>query len=358
MRANSKKKINKILVIAPTGIGENILQIPFLRKLKDIFPLAKVTLVIRFKGVIDLLTSLELVDDFIICDYAKQNTIVKKIKLISGIRKDKYDISFLAFPTSRLDKILFSEMCGAGLKVGYYPQGLNRLLALCNNINIKVDTQLHDVEQNLNILKSFCDDIEHTDKKIKLYPTKLAAEKAEELLKRNMIVDKDVLIGIHSGSSKLFNMSYKRWPLEKYMELTSRLIEKEKVKILNFKTNEEPSLCMDEIKRNIINVETSLDVVLALLTRCKLFIGNDTALMHLAAASGIKVVGIFGPTNPKRTGPYSNDSYVIKSKIDCSPCFTYKRLGRGITCPYRFRKCLESITVSEVLDKIGVMLSS
>jgi heptosyltransferase-2 len=353
MKINNRQEINKILVISPTGVGENIIQIPFLRTLKKIFPQAKVTMVLRFEDVINLLSQLELVDDFIVCDYARQDTLIKKIKLISDIRKEKYDISFLTFPSSKFDKLLFSKLCQAKLKIGHQPQSFYKLFAFCNDLNIKVDMHLHDVEQNLTLLQEFSDDLSRINKEIELAPTETAIKKADELLKQSKITDNDVLIGMHSGSSKAFNMDYKRWPIGRYLELAAGLIEKNKVKIINFKTSEDPNLYIERKKQEIVNIEASLDIVLALLSRCKLFIGNDTAVMHLAAASGIRVIGIFGPTDPIRTAPFSKKAEVIRSSISCSPCYGFKRLGQGIRCPYGRRKCLEEISVSQVFDAVN-----
>ncbi len=354
-----KKDIKKILIISITGIGENILQIPFLRHLKNVFPQAKISMALRFRESINLLKPLNIVDDFIVCDYIEQNTLIKKVKLIRNFRKEKYDICFLTFPSNRIDKLIFSKVCGAKIQIAHRPSGLNRLLAWFNNINVEVNLCLHDVHQNLNLLSCFNGSFSQVDKQIQLSPTKQALNKAEEFLRNHEVKDDEILIAVHAGSSESFNMNYKRWPLERYSELTSSLIDKYGVRILNFRTTKDPDISIQKEKQhNIINVEESLSVVLALLSKCKLFIGNDAAIMHLAAASGIKVIGIFGPTSPKRTGPYSNNSCIIESTVDCSPCYTLERLGRGIYCPYKTRKCLESITVSEVLDKAASMFFS
>jgi heptosyltransferase-1 len=70
--------------------------------------------------------------------------------------------------------------------------------------------------------------------------------------------------------------------------------------------------------------------VAALLERSALFIGNDSGLMHLASATKTRTVAIFGPTDPKRTGPYNGQARVAALNLSCSPCF--KRNCEGLRC--------------------------
>ncbi len=90
--------------------------------------------------------------------------------------------------------------------------------------------------------------------------------------------------------------------------------------------------------------QTSLKELAALAGFADLFITTDTGPMHLAAAAGGKVLALFGATAPWRTGPYGPAHTVIRSGIECSPCF--KR-----TCT-RNIACMQAITVSEVMDRI------
>ena len=60
-------------------------------------------------------------------------------------------------------------------------------------------------------------------------------------------------------------------------------------------------------------ITCSLAELVALTRRSSLFIGGDTGPLHLAAALGVPVVAIFGPTDPARNGPYSNKSVVLRN---------------------------------------------
>lgn len=91
--------------------------------------------------------------------------------------------------------------------------------------------------------------------------------------------------------------------------------------------------------------ETGIGELIALLARCAGFIGNDSGVMHVASALGIPTVGIFGSTNPLRTGPLGKSSRVLWRQLECSPC-----LAR--TCRFGHYDCLTQVTANEAVDAL------
>ncbi|MCU0613234.1 MAG: glycosyltransferase family 9 protein, partial [Candidatus Eisenbacteria bacterium] len=85
----------------------------------------------------------------------------------------------------------------------------------------------------------------------------------------------------------------------------------------------------------------------AVLSRCRVAVGNDGMLLHLAAAVGTPTVAIFGPSDPTLFSPVGTHSMVVRRALDCAPCD--KRLRRG--CPER--RCLVGIEVSEVTEAVN-----
>ena len=90
--------------------------------------------------------------------------------------------------------------------------------------------------------------------------------------------------------------------------------------------------------------ETSLKELAALTRLADLVITTDTGPMHLAAAAGGRVVALFGPTAPWRTGPYGPHHVVVRTGVGCSPCF-------GRHCD-QGRRCMADMTVDDVLQSL------
>jgi len=110
----------------------------------------------------------------------------------------------------------------------------------------------------------------------------------------------------------------KRWPVGRYGAVAKRLAQvKELRSIVNFGPGEE-SLARaveDACDAAAVTVSVSVTELIMLTRRASLFIGGDTGPMHLAAALGVPVVGIFGPTSPERNGPFKTRSIVLRSQL-------------------------------------------
>ena len=65
----------------------------------------------------------------------------------------------------------------------------------------------------------------------------------------------------------------------------------------------------------LVTNQPDLLVVAAMLARCDLFIGNDSGLMHIAAATGLPTMALFGPTNPNHFGPWGEKSCVLEAPL-------------------------------------------
>src|SRR5512143_3212337 len=143
----------------------------------------------------------------------------------------------------------------------------------------------------------------------------------------------------------------KLWSERKFAELADRLISERNVVVI-FTGSHEDTLVNERIlammDQDAVNWagETTLKELAALASFCTVFITTDTGPMHLAAATGTRVVALFGPTAPWRTGPFGPSHVAVRARLICSPCF--KR-----TCHDNV-SCMEEITVDEVMRKIAL----
>src|SRR5277367_3355655 len=109
----------------------------------------------------------------------------------------------------------------------------------------------------------------------------------------------------------------KQWPAERYGFVARRLAQDGVKALINFGPGEESLVqaVQSASEGTAEGIACSLTELIALTRRARLFIGGDTGPMHLAAALGIPVVAIFGPTNPARNGPFGTRNIVLRSPI-------------------------------------------
>jgi lipopolysaccharide heptosyltransferase I len=142
----------------------------------------------------------------------------------------------------------------------------------------------------------------------------------------------------------------KLWDEEKFARLADRLVTERNAVVIFTGSPDDRAVTertRGMMRENAVNWagETTLKELAALASMADLFITTDTGPMHLAAAAGARVVALFGPTAPGRTGPYGPGHEVVRKGLACSPCFRR-------TCDIGVR-CMEEITVDDVMEKIG-----
>lgn len=141
----------------------------------------------------------------------------------------------------------------------------------------------------------------------------------------------------------------KQWPLAYFRELAEKLVAAGKqVWILG---GPKDAAAGAEIAASglpeLYNLcgKTQLADVVDLLAAAEAAVTNDSGLMHVAAAVGTKVHGIYGSSSPAYTPPLTTDKQIHYLALDCSPCF--KR-----TCPLGHTNCLKQIGVEKVMESV------
>lgn len=136
----------------------------------------------------------------------------------------------------------------------------------------------------------------------------------------------------------------KRWAPSRFGELAARLSREHGLRPLVLWGRGEESLAADVVGHSEGTAEvlppTDLGDVLALASRAALVVSGDTGPLHLAAAIGAPIVGIYGPTWPERNGPWAADDVTV-SRAACCMCHHKRRCQQP-------RPCLEDVSVEEV----------
>lgn len=318
-------KINKILIIRLSSLGDVLLTTPLIRTLKSSYPNLQIDFIVRseyestlkFNPNINNLITLE------------RN--YKKEKVRSQIIKENYDL-IVDLQNNLRSRYLTH---GYSLKtVRYKKPYLSRILLVKLKIN-RFKQVIPIPVRYANSLPNF----ELDQKGLELFVPE--GEKSE-------IAD-DKVIGLCPGSRHLTKM----WPKEYFIELGNQLI-KSNYKVALFGGKDDMAICNDISTK----VDGALDlsnnnnlIKLAVNMRaCKAVVCNDSGLMHSALALNIPVVSIFGST-VKEFGffPYKGKNIVLENNLlSCRPC---SHIGLD-KCPKNHLDCLNKITPITVLEAV------
>jgi len=139
----------------------------------------------------------------------------------------------------------------------------------------------------------------------------------EETQARKIIRKKYRYIVLFPGG----NWKPKIWSIENYNKLIQILNDNfSNLKFIIVGSLDEKEIYFKCIQKNLPNnifinlMGQSLTGTSAYMSKCNLFIGNDSGLMHLSVASNLKTIALFGPTNDKIYGHYNSNSFVIRTK--------------------------------------------
>jgi heptosyltransferase-1 len=149
-----------------------------------------------------------------------------------------------------------------------------------------------------------------------------------------------------------------RWPVERFTALARNLMQQPGVRVALVGGAIARDVC-DAIATPLGDRIARADGALGLLAsaelirRADVFVTGDTGPMHIAAAVGTRIVALFGPANPTRTGPYTDRANVIYKKLTCSPCYARDRCPLGHAVP----ACMAEISVAEVQSAVLAALS-
>jgi heptosyltransferase-1 len=160
------------------------------------------------------------------------------------------------------------------------------------------------------------------------------------------------LKGLGVGDFALLNpgagWGAKQWPAERYGAVAAELARMGLKSLVNVGPKEDMLAQQVENSSNgaAQRIISSLTQLIALTRRAKLFVGGDTGPLHLAAALNVPVVGIYGPTNPARNGPFSTRSIVLRSKSSITSHARRQQTEEGLL----------EISAAQVIDAAKLLL--
>ena len=339
----------RILVIKLSAIGDVALITPSLRALRSRFPKAHVTVLVGREGR-ELLHRCPYVDDLVVFDRSRDSTPLGLFKLGRKLALRQIDL-VVDFQNNRTSHVLG---CASGAPQRYGYAGRRFSWLLTHRVT-QPESPTPPVEQQFKLLQLL--GIQGASTHLELWPGPSDHKKVLSLLKEGWLAENQPLVVVHPGGHPRWLS--KRWPTQRYAHLIDELALAVRARVVLTGSPEERSLG-EQIEREakvkpVMAVGlTSLNELAALIAQAQVFVGGDTAALHIAVAVGTPLVALFGSTDPVRHLPPSPQVRLLRKKIPCSPCYhrVCYRLGSGTM------ECMKLISVKEVLDAVVSFLKT
>ena len=323
---------HNILVIKLRYLGDVLLATPTLDALKTAYPAARLSVLVN-RGTEEILHGNPHVDEIIPLD---RGSMLQQSCFVLEMRWRRFDT---VVDLTDGDRAAFlTWISGAPVRIGFNAE--QRWTGWCYT-TVVTGAGVHRIERDLASLAPLGIDVE--ERVPRMWLTREDETRAEQLVADLGAPKDQSWVVIQPGARYWF----KAWPVERFAQLADRLNERFGCQVFIGGTGHEARLAeavVGRAKSRLLNIAGRADVrtFAALLRRSDLFVGNDTGAMHIAAAVGTPVVGLFGPSNPAEWGPRGGPSEVIYKGLDCRVCF-------HPTCRRGEENCMNLITVDEVM---------
>ena len=333
--------MTNILLIKLRYLGDVILCTPVLPLLRKHYPEAKITFLVN-PGTAEVLEGNPYLDA--VWEVPRQSWR-QQLEFIRLLRKEQFD---LVIDLTDGDRAAFlAWVTGASVRLGYNREQRWRGKLYTQVLPSEYAT-MHMVDYHQQALAGL--DIHESVGKPEVF---LRSDQSQP--------DKDVLSQVSTNGQPIILLhpaaryENKAWPLERFAEVADWL-SKQGMGVALIGVQQDMLLGQQILKmsrHNPVNLmgKTSLSQLAVLMKRSQLVIGNDAGPMHMAAAVGCPVLGLFGPTDPAVWGPRGSTVKVIYKGVDCEKCF-YSGCSRGE------ESCLRQISVQEVCQAAQSMLRS
>jgi len=327
----------KILIRATNWVGDAVMALPALRAVRAKFPDAHIAIVAR-PYVADIYRHQDICDELIAYDPKGAHRGWKGRELLAQqLRVPKFDVALLL--QNAFDAAWLAWRAGVPQRIGYARDARSLLLTKAIPVPKLGDIPPHEKFYYLELLRRIgWIDALRDDAHISLRVSDAARQRAFQTLLGAGARPNVRRVAVGAGASY---GSAKCWPPDRFARALNELLSLADADVILFGTAAEAtvsSAIAGELRRPPIDLtgKTQIAELPALLSQCHLFLGNDSGAMHVAAAVGLPVVAVFGPTDPEGTAPVTPRANIIQQKPYCSPCF--------LRCCPTDHRCMKAVT--------------
>jgi len=340
-KLDPKRPPKRILIIKPDHIGDLILAIPAIKAIRFAFPRSRIIALVG-EWCLPLTELIPEIDEAIgyrpgLFARGRKSGLSERMKLFAQLWDGRFDMAVDLRPT------WLSVALAASKRFKWRIDRSSHRLRM--KLRGRASIWDHEVERNLEPLKmAGIPTPSHIS--LSLTIPKHIKDNVDEMFDKLFTRETGPIVAFHPGSP----VKLKRWAPSNFAELGDRLWEELGARVLLVGSRSEV-----DISREIISMmrhkpadltgRTDLLTLAGVLERCDLFVGNDSGPMHIAAALGVRTIGIFGPSSPERFGPYGERCLAIRAELDCPPCMSER-------CPFRAEGCIDEVKVEEVFRAV------
>ncbi len=331
--------MKKILVIAPSWIGDAVMSQPLISKIKEA-PISCEIDILASSWVQPIYRKIPQVSKVLLNPYLHgQLKLKSRLQFATSIKNKRYDECYV-LPNS-FKSALIPFFAKIPIRIGYIGEFRYPLLTHCRRLNKTNTPKL--VEQYAELFNYKSEDITG-----KLHNPRLAVSKKSKSDIQNQFIklQKEKIACLCPGAE--FGPA-KMWPYQKYSELAKQLgVKGYEVFVIGSKRDaligEKIHFLSNKIATNLCG-KTSLDDAIALLSISDLVVSNDSGLMHVAAALNRPLVAIYGSSSPDFPPPLTDNAITARLELPCSPCFQR-------TCPLKHMECLAGLSVDHIFGLV------
>jgi heptosyltransferase II len=330
-----KTGLEKILIRGTNWIGDAIMTLPAVASVRAAYPQAHLAILAK-PPMADIYELFSAADKIIPYENKFDNPL-GVFRLAYELRHQKFDAAILL--QNAIEAAIIAVAAGIKVRAGYNSDGRGFLLTHAIRRTNEI-FKVHQIDYYLEMVKALgCANV---DRAMHL-ETYIPPATAREVLRQYIPQNDKPMIGIAPGATY---GPAKRWLPDKFAAAADRLGVDLNAQVILFggKTDWDTTEQVRKLaSTNMINLagKTTLQEAIYIISQCRLFISNDSGLMHVAGALNIPTVAIFGSTNPVTTSPPGEKTMLVRKAVSCSPCLKQ-------TCPTDFR-CMNLITVEDVV---------
>jgi len=330
----------RVAITRLSAIGDAIMSMPLACALRQHYPDAFITWIAE-PGAGAILKGHACIDELVVLPKGW----LKSPRTVMQLRKRLHamQIDIALDPQSLSKSAIAAWLTGARHRIGFQSPRGRELSVLINNTRHKL-RQKHVVDSQLELLQYL--GIEQPGVQFQI-PRDAAAEQVVD-----RFLDESQIAGTFASINPGAGWDSKLWPADRFGLVAKYLGEQHGIRSIVVWAGEKERAWAEEIaqvagQHAVVSPATRLPELAALLRRASLFVSSDTGPAHLAAAVGTPVVGLFGPTLPKVTGPYGDQHVAVQA---------FLQTGASLRRRYTPNTAMLAITVEDVYRACDVIL--